>query len=77
MPNHLHALIEFSATPKKINTIIGDGKRFMAYEIIKRLQKAGKTDTLTRLEKAVAAKGKDKGKNHEVWEESFVPIADG
>lgn len=43
MPNHLHALIDFSATAKKINTIIGDGKRFMAYEIIKRLQQAGRT----------------------------------
>ena len=36
MPNHLHALIDFSATAKKINTIIGDGKRFMAYRIVKR-----------------------------------------
>jgi hypothetical protein len=33
MPNHLHALIDFSATAKKMNTIIGDGKRFMAYKI--------------------------------------------
>lgn len=71
MPNHLHALIDFSATAKKINTIIGDGKRFMAYEIIKRLQKTGKTDILTALEKGVATKRKEKGKLHEVWEESF------
>ena len=71
MPNHLHALTDFSATPKKINTIIGDGKRFMAYEIIKRLRQAGKTDVLVSLEKGVAAKSKEKGKLHEVWEESF------
>lgn len=71
MPNHLHALIDFSTTTKKINTIIGDGKRFMAYEIIKRLQTVGKTDVLMSLEKGVAAKGKEKGKLHEVWEESF------
>ncbi len=71
MPNHVHALIDFSATTKKINKIIGDGKRFIAYEIIKRLAEAGKKDMLTMLEKAVTIKGKDKGKKHEVWEESF------
>ena len=71
MPNHLHALIDFSATAKRINTIIGNGKRFMAYEIIKRLQQAGKTDVLTALEKGVAARGRKNGKLHEVWEESF------
>jgi REP element-mobilizing transposase RayT len=71
MPNHVHALIDFAKTTKKINTIIGDGKRFIAYEIIKRLKEAGKTDILIKLEKAVTAKSKSKGKNHEVWEESF------
>jgi hypothetical protein len=64
-------LIDFASSTKKINTIIGDGKRFMAYEIIKRLNEAGKTDILAKLEKAVTAKSKVKGKNHEVWEESF------
>ena len=71
MPNHIHALIDFSTTAKKINKIIGDGKRFIAYEIINRLGEAGKTDVLAVLEKAVEAKRKDKGKKHEVWEESF------
>jgi len=37
MPNHLHALIAFRNTSQSINTIVGNGKRFMAYEIIKRL----------------------------------------
>ena len=77
MPNHVHALIDFVRSTKKINTVIGDGKRFIAYEIIKRLKEADKTDVLAMLEKAVTAKSKDKGKNHEVWEESFVPIAIG
>ncbi|MBA3674785.1 MAG: transposase [Chitinophagaceae bacterium] len=35
MPNHIHALLAFSKTDKKINKIIGNGKRFLAYEIIK------------------------------------------
>ena len=38
MPNHLHVMISFSKTEKSINKIIGDGKRFIAYEIIKRLE---------------------------------------
>lgn len=71
MPNHVHALIDFKTSAKKINTVIGDGKRFIAYEIIERLKNAGKTDMLAQLEKAVTAKGKEKRKLHEVWEESF------
>ena len=35
MPNHLHALIAFRNTGQSINTIVGNGKRFMAYEIIR------------------------------------------
>jgi hypothetical protein len=36
MPNHVHATIAFRKTNKSINRIIGDGKRFIGYEIIKR-----------------------------------------
>ena len=44
MPNHLHAVIAFKYTGKPINTIIGNGKRFMAYEIIERLRRLGKIE---------------------------------
>ena len=71
MPNHVHVLIDFARSAKKINTIIGDGKRFMAYEMIKRLEKAGITGTIDQLEKPVSAKDKNNGKKHEVWQESF------
>jgi REP element-mobilizing transposase RayT len=71
MPNHVHVLIDFAISVKKINTIIGDGKRFIAYELISRLDKAGNTDLLQQLEKAVSAKDKNNGKKHEVWKESF------
>ena len=36
MPNHLQALIAFRNTGQLINTIVRNGKRFMAYEIVKR-----------------------------------------
>ena len=38
MPNHLHALLHFRQMPKSLNTTIGNAKRFLAYEIIKRLE---------------------------------------
>ena len=38
MPNHIHLLVSFINAKQSINTIIGNGKRFMAYEIIKRLE---------------------------------------
>jgi DNA phosphorothioation-dependent restriction protein DptG len=71
MPNHIHALIYFSKTDKPINKIIGDGKRFMAYEIVKRLKEQGREDVLIRLQDAVEAKDRQRGKKHEVWEDSF------
>ena len=39
MPNHLHALIGFQNTGENINTIIGNAKRFVAYDIVGRLEK--------------------------------------
>ena len=38
MPNQVHALIRFINARQKINTIIGNGKIFMAYEIVERLK---------------------------------------
>ena len=38
MPNHVHAVISFIETGQSINNIIGNGKRFMAYDIIKKLE---------------------------------------
>jgi len=47
MPNHVHVLISFINTGQSINTIVGNGKRFMAYEIVKRLKTQGETTLLT------------------------------
>ena len=71
MPNHLHALIAFSNTSQSINTIVGNGKRFMAYEIIKRLERQKETELLQRLNLSVEAKDRERNKKHEVWEDSF------
>jgi REP element-mobilizing transposase RayT len=71
MPNHVHVLIDFAASTKKINTIIGNGKRFIAYELVNRLEKAGEIAVLQQLEKAVLVKDKNNGKKHAIWQESF------
>lgn len=71
MPNHLHAVIGFQNTGKKINTIIGNGKRFMAYEIIARLKQNGEEGILLQLEQGVKPADQRRGKLHEVWEDSF------
>src|SRR5512139_1637477 len=49
LPNHLHVMISFSKTEKSINKIVGDGKRFIAYEIIKRLEQNGLKHILEKL----------------------------
>jgi REP element-mobilizing transposase RayT len=71
MPNHVHALISFINTTQSINTIIGNGKRFMAYEIINRLEKNNETTLLEQLAGGVEATRKVNKKLHEVWELSF------
>ena len=71
MPNHVHALISFINTCQSINTIIGNGKRFMAYEIIERLKQQGETELLSLLSSAVESKRRDNKKIHNVWELSF------
>lgn len=71
MPNHVHLLASFNKTNQLINTIVGNGKRFMAYEIINRLEQKGAIHLLSYLNEAAAAPGKSKNKIHDVWELSF------
>ena len=74
MPNHVHAIIGFTNTNKLINTIIGNGKRFMAYEIIKRLKQSNDLILLQYLSKNVRSSSQEKNKLHEVWDLSFYWI---
>ena len=64
-------MITFSETFESINNIIGNGKRFMAYEIIKRLSNNKQTDILFSLSENIEAKRKSNNKKHNVWELSF------
>ena len=71
MPNHVHVMIAFVQTDTSINTIIGNGKRFMAYSIVERLEDMGATKTLVQLAKRVEPGRLVKNKKYDVWELSF------
>lgn len=71
MPNHVHVMIAFKKCNQSINTIIGNGKRFMAYEIIKRLENNNETELLDQLRDKVETARKANAKLHNVWELSF------
>jgi REP element-mobilizing transposase RayT len=71
MPNHLHMLLHLAGGGQSLNTIVRNGKRFMAYEIVQRLSNLGEAEILKSLQLAVASKDRSRGKLHEVWKDSF------
>lgn len=71
MPNHLHLIIYVSNKSKTINQLIGDGKRFMAYEIVTRLENQNEANLLNILKSGVDKSEAIKGKKHQVFESSF------
>ena len=71
MPNHLHALIAFRHTEKPLNLIIGNGKRFMAYDLVSRLTETNHQNLLLELASYVVPTERRKGKLHDVFEPSF------
>jgi REP element-mobilizing transposase RayT len=71
MPNHVHALIYFPQMPKFLNTIVGNAKRFMAYEIIKQLEDKKDYKLLEILYAGVSKRERKINQRHKVFEESF------
>ena len=71
MPNHLHCILYFNSEVFSVNKSVGNGKRFMAYEIINRLEEANKTELLTLLKNACTQRDKKKGQLHKVFKDSF------
>ena len=69
MPNHIHTL--FYPTRGSLNKLTANGKRFMAYEMVKRLKLLGKGNLLEELQRGVTAHEKEKGKKHHVFRSSF------
>ncbi|NVJ45957.1 MAG: hypothetical protein HWE07_02485 [Cytophagia bacterium] len=72
MPNHFHALLfVHNDCSKTINSLISNGKRFLAYEIVKRLKATENLKTLQRLQNGVAENELKKKKLHQVFKPSF------
>ena len=71
MPNHVHALIYFPQMPKSLNTLVGNGKRFMAYDIINKLEEKKEIRMLEELYSYVKTSERKKGQRHKVFEDSF------
>ena len=71
MPNHVHVILYFPAPGFNLNKIIGNAKRFMAYEIIKRLKQLNRKDILDHLSGSVSERESKKGQLHKVFTDSF------
>ncbi len=53
MPNHVHCILFFPNADYNLNKIVSNGKRFIAYEIIKRLEERGLSKILLRLKEGL------------------------
>jgi len=71
MPNHLHVIIHFNNKGFNLNSIISNGKRFMAYKLLNRLDSMDEEALLRRLENMVTARERKKGQLHKVFKDSF------
>lgn len=71
MPNHLHVILYLPDDTVNLNKLIANGKRFLAYDIIKRLKAANHNTVLAELGNAVMTTDKSKGQKHRVFEPSF------
>ena len=71
MPNHVHAIIKTSDESKSINMLVGNGKRFIAYDIVNKLKASGNKELLNTLSNAVQYNEKQKGKKHHIFRLSF------
>ena len=71
MPNHLHVLLYYAGRDSSLNKLVGNGKRFLAYDIIHQLEAQHDVQMINRLGLSVRAMDEERGKKHEVWKRSF------
>ena len=71
MPNHVHLLFHYTNTKQSLNTIIGNGKRFIGYDLVKRLKELGETIVLNQMKQTVGLKDRARNKKHQIWEGTF------
>jgi REP element-mobilizing transposase RayT len=71
MPNHVHLLLYLTNDKVNLNTIISNAKRFMAYDLVARLEQQQNHALLNTLARACSAKERAKGQLHKAFEPSF------
>ena len=71
MPNHVHCILYLPEAGFNLNKILSNGKRFMAYEIINRLEKVNDIRTLKTLQDALTEREREKKQLHKVFKDSF------
>lgn len=71
MPNHLHLVVYVDNDKESLNKIVAEAKRFLAYEIVKRLRQNERQDLLDQLKEGVQQNERNKGKRHQVFRLSF------
>ena len=71
MPNHVHTLIHFPSPGYNLNKIIGNAKRFMAYEIVNRLENSTNHKLLEELKSNLTSREINKGQKHKIFKDSF------
>jgi REP element-mobilizing transposase RayT len=71
MPNHVHCILYFPEAGFNLDKIISNGKRFMAYEIVNRLEFADEIETLKTLQDALTEREKKKKQLHKIFKDSF------
>ena len=72
MPNHFHGILYIDEKcSKTLNQLVSNGKRFLAYEIVKKLQCQGQVRILEQLQNSVSDRERAKQKKHQVFRPSF------
>jgi REP element-mobilizing transposase RayT len=66
MPNHVHFLIRVPEGGA-MNTLLGNGKRLMAYELVQGLMRAGREDVLLQLQQGLRPSDVARGQKHRVF----------
>ena len=69
MPNHFHFIIRVP-DGGMINSLLANGKRFMAYEIIRRLRAKGSIAILQELQEDLRPSDVERGQKHRVFDTS-------
>jgi REP element-mobilizing transposase RayT len=71
MPNHIHLILFLNEPKQTLNTIVGSGKRFIAYEIVTRLEKQSEYNVLAKMNASLTKSEIKRNKKHRVFEPSF------